>query len=86
MEGFIKGETERGVVRIKRWSGMLQLSKDRATIDVVKEGVVIISQIREAPVISEDILNPAATTFAFRSNANDVTGRSWCGLRWRYCR
>jgi len=57
MEGFIKGESERGVVHIKRWSGMLQLSKDRTTINVVKEGVVIISQIREAPVISEDILN-----------------------------
>jgi hypothetical protein len=85
MEGFIKGESERRVVRIKRWSGMLQLPKDRTTIDVVKEGVMIISQIREAPVINEDILNPAATTLAFRSNANDVTGRRWCGLRWWYC-
>ena len=85
MEGFIKGESERRVVRIKRWSGMLQLPKDRTTIDVVKEGVMIISQIREAPVINKDILNPAATTLAFRSNANDVTGRRWCGLRWRYC-
>ena len=64
---------------------MLQLPKDRTTIDVVKEGVMIISQIREAPVINKDILNPAATTLAFRSNANDVTGRRWCGLRWRYC-
>ena len=85
MEGFIKGESERRVVRIKRWSGMLQLPKDRTTIDVVKEGVMIISQIREAPVINEDILNPAANTIAFCSNANDVTGRRWCGLRWRYC-
>jgi len=85
MEGFIEGETERGVVRIKRWSGVLQLAKDRATIDVVEEGVVIISQIRKAPVINEDILNPAATTLAFRSNANDVTRRRWYGLRWRSC-
>ena len=85
MEGFIKGESEGGIVRIKRWSRMLQLPKDRTTIDVVKEGVVIISQIWEAPVISEDILNPTATTLAFCSNANDVTGRRWYGLRWWYC-
>ena len=75
MEGFIKGETERGVVRIKRWSGMLQLPKDRTTFDVVKEGVVIISQIRETPVVSKDVLNPAATTLAFCGHANDITGR-----------
>ncbi len=84
MEGFIEGESERGVVRIERRSGVPP--KDRTTIDVVQEGVVIISQIRVAPVISKDVLNPAVTALAFRSHANDIAGRRCCGLRWRYCR
>jgi hypothetical protein len=53
LEGFIEGESERGVVLIKRRSGVPQLPKDRTAIDVVQEGVVIISQIRVAPVASE---------------------------------
>ena len=84
MEGFIEGESERGVVRIERWSGVPP--KDRTTIDVVQEGVVIISQIRVALVISKDVLNPAVTALAFRSHMNDITRRRCCGLRWRYCR
>ena len=86
MEGFIEGESERGVDLIERRSGMLQLPKDSTSIDVVQEGVVIISQIRVAPVVSKNILNPAATTLAFRSHVNDIAGRRCCGLRWRYCR
>jgi hypothetical protein len=47
---------------------------------------VIISQIRVAPVVSKDVLNPAATALAFRSHANDIAGRRCWGLRWRKCR
>ena len=86
MEGFIEGESERGVVLIKRRSGVPQLPKDRTAIDVVQEGVVIISQIRVAPVVSKDVLNPAATALAFRSHVNDIAGRRCWGLRWRKCR
>ena len=86
MEGFIEGESERGVDLIKRRSGVPQLPKDSTSIDVVQEGVVIISQIRVAPVVSKDVLNPASTTLAFRSHANVFAGRRCCGLRWRYCR
>ena len=88
MEGFIEGESERGVVLIKRRSGVPQLPKDRTAIDVVQEGVVvvIISQIRVAPAISKDVLNPAATALAFCSHANDIAGRRCWGLRWRNCR
>ncbi len=75
MEGFIKGESERGVVLIERRSRVPQLTKDRTTIDVVQEGVVIISQIRETPVVSKDVLNLAATALAFRGHANDIAGR-----------
>ena len=86
MEGFIEGKSERGVDLIKRRSRVPQLPKDSTSIDVVQEGVMIISQIRIAPVISKDVLNPAATTLAFHSHANDIAGRRCCGLRWRYCR
>ena len=75
MEGFIEGESESGVILIKRQSGVPQLPKDRTTIDVVQEGVVIISQIRETPVVSKDVLNLAATALAFRGHANDIAGR-----------
>ena len=75
MEGFIEGESERGVVLIERRSRVPQLPKDRTTIDAVQEGVMIISQIRETPVVSKDVLNPAATTLAFCGHANDITGR-----------
>ena len=54
---------------------MPQLPKDRTTIDVVQEGVVIISQIRETPVVSKDVLNPAATALAFHGHVNDIAGR-----------
>jgi hypothetical protein len=47
---------------------------------------VIISQIRETPVVSKDVLNPGATALAFCGHANDIAGRRCCGLRWRYCR
>jgi hypothetical protein len=86
VEGFIEGESERGVVLIERRSRVPQLPKDSTTTDVVQEGVVIISQIRETPVVSKDVLNPAATALAFRGHANDIAGRRCCGLRWRYCR
>ena len=86
MEGFIEGESERGVVLIERRSRVPQLPKDSTTTDVVQESVVIISQIRETRVVSKDVLNPAATALAFRGHANDITGRRCCGLRWRYCR
>jgi len=75
VEGFIEGESERGVVLIERRSRVPQLPKDRTTIDVVQEGVVIISQIRETPVVSKDVLNLAATAFAFLGHANDIAGR-----------
>jgi hypothetical protein len=86
VEGFIEGESERVVDLIERRSGVLQLPKDSTYIDVVQEGVVIISQIRVAPVVSKDVLNPAATTLAFCSHANDIAGRRCRGLRWRCCR
>ena len=75
MEGFIEGESERGVVLIERRSRVPQLTKDRTTIDVVQEDVVIISQIRETPVVSKDVLNLAATALAFHGHTNDIIGR-----------
>ena len=46
MEGFIEGESERGVDLIKRRSRVPQLPKDSTSIDVVQEGIVCVVSIK----------------------------------------
>ena len=86
MKSFIEGEVECGVNLIERRRWMPQSSKYRTTIDIIKEIIMHVGLIRETLVISKDLLDPAATTFPFCCDANDITGRGCCRLGWSFHR
>ncbi len=60
---------------------MTQFSKNWTTINVMKEMIMLIGLIGEAPIIHKYILDPAAT-FPFRGDTNDITGRGCRTQRW----
>ena len=59
---FIIRREEERINIIERWGGMLALSKDRATVDIMEENVELIGLIWVAAVVEEHV----RSTFAFR--------------------
>jgi len=76
VKSFIESEVEYRANLIDRRRRMPQFLKYRTAINIMKEIIMLIRFIREAPNISKYISDPAAT-FPFRGDTNDITGSAY---------
>ena len=74
MKSIVKSKVECGVDLTNRQRWMPQFLKNRTSINIMREMIMLIGLIGEAPIISKHIPN-LVVTFPFWGDTNDITGR-----------
>jgi hypothetical protein len=55
VKSFIKNKVERRIDLVKRRSWMPQFSEDGTTINIMEEGVIVVGEVGESPIVREYI-------------------------------